>query len=154
MAKIERLPLFGRVKKNVGPYFSPIHTDSLPSASPTTNRGWGTAGTCCHHPLRAWKKHLSLGRICFGQTKRILQAGSLLLINGVKSPLWKSDEEVDLLGILGDMSLESEAEPAPSESASSIDAEARRRMDLRNPTQGYPFRRSCIWVIITPIYNW
>ena len=45
-----------------------------------------------------------------------------------------SDEDVDLLGILGDMSLESEAEPAPSESASSIDAEARRRMDLRNPS--------------------
>ena len=45
-----------------------------------------------------------------------------------------SDEDVDSLGILGDLSLESEAEPAPSESASSIDAEARRRMDLRNPT--------------------
>ena len=43
------------------------------------------------------------------------------------------DEEVDFAGILGDLSLESEAEPAPSESASSIDAEARRRMDLRNP---------------------
>ena len=44
-------------------------------------------------------------------------------------------EEDDFVGILGDMSLESEAEPAPSESASSIDAEARRRMDSsRNPT--------------------
>ena len=43
------------------------------------------------------------------------------------------DEEVDFAGILGDLSLESEAEPAPPESASSIDAEARRRMDLRNP---------------------
>ena len=43
------------------------------------------------------------------------------------------DEEVDFAGILGDLSLESEAEPAPSESASSIDAEARRRMDFRNP---------------------
>ena len=44
------------------------------------------------------------------------------------------DEEVDFVGFLGDLSLESEAEPAPSESASSIDAEARRRMDFRNPT--------------------
>ena len=44
------------------------------------------------------------------------------------------DEEDDFVGILGEMSLESEAEPAPSESASSIDAEARRRMDFRNPT--------------------
>ena len=44
-------------------------------------------------------------------------------------------EEDDVVGILGDMSLESEAEPAPSESASSVDAEARRRMDpFRNPT--------------------
>ena len=44
------------------------------------------------------------------------------------------DEEVDFVGILGELSLGSEAEPAPSESASSIDAEARRRMDFRNPT--------------------
>ena len=43
-----------------------------------------------------------------------------------------SDEDVDLLGILGEMSLEIEAEPAPSESASSIDAEARRRMDEKS----------------------
>ena len=43
-------------------------------------------------------------------------------------------EEDDFVGILGDMSLESEAEPAPSEPASSVDAEARGRMDsLRNP---------------------
>ena len=45
------------------------------------------------------------------------------------------DEEDDFVGILGDLSLESEAEPAPSEPASSTDAEAQRRMDpFRNPT--------------------
>ena len=45
------------------------------------------------------------------------------------------EEEDDFVGILNGMSLESEAEPAPSEAASSIDAEANRRMDpFRNPT--------------------
>ena len=43
-------------------------------------------------------------------------------------------EEDEFVGILGGLSLESEAEPAPSEPASSIDAEAQRRMDpFRNP---------------------
>ena len=45
------------------------------------------------------------------------------------------DEEDDFVGILGEMNLGSEAEPAPSEPESSTDAEARLRMyPFRNPT--------------------
>jgi len=44
------------------------------------------------------------------------------------------EEEEEFVGILDGSNLECEAEPAPSESASSIDAEARRQMDSRNPT--------------------
>ena len=45
------------------------------------------------------------------------------------------EEEEEFVGILDGLNLESEAEPVPSEPASSIDAEATRRMDpFTNPS--------------------
>ena len=49
--------------------------------------------------------------------------------------MMSDDEESEFVGILGDLSLESEAEPAPSEHSPSTDAEAERRRDsFRNPS--------------------
>jgi len=48
--------------------------------------------------------------------------------------MMSDEEEEEFVGILGGLHLESEAEPAPSEPASSTDAEAPRRMDFRNPS--------------------
>lgn len=86
MAKIERLPLFGRVLKNVGPYVSPIHTDSLPSASPTWPVDEAQLERAAITLYERERSTCHLGEfVLVNETDS--QAGSLLVINGVKSPL-------------------------------------------------------------------